>query len=151
MENAQKVPRQAVATKAVAEKGKDERAHSSANGWSALLSAIGRFADKFGASFTILVILFIAVWFMGTAKTKDDFLREILFADVTHGHWVQAFFILLAFDAVFGVTLARAWLSRERRELTRCAEEKAKLQEMLAGKPLAHTSDVVAGGNNGEA
>lgn len=116
--------------------------------WAPLLSAVGRFVDKFGVSFAVLLLLCFMVWSMGDAKTKNDFIRELLFAEVTGKRYVQGVFAFLTLDAAFGVILLRRWLSREKRELKRCTEEKSKLQEMLAGKALAHTADHVIGGNN---
>ena len=91
----------------------------------------------------MLVLLFFSVWWMGSSKTKDDFLRELLFAEITHSHYLQGIVAVLTLDAVFGVMLFRSWMSRDRRELKRCAEEKARLQELLAGRQLAHTEKLV--------
>jgi hypothetical protein len=105
------------------------------------LSALGRFIDKFGVSFFVFVLMLITVWALGTAKTRDDFLREILFSEVTQTHYLQWFVVALIVDAIVGVRLMKWWFSREKAEIKRLAQEKARLQELLAGRALAHTAD----------
>ena len=120
------------------------------NSWAPLLAAVGRFVDKFGVSFSLILVLFLAVYAMGNAQTKDDFIRELLFAEITGTAYLQGAVGILTLDAVFGVILWRKWLSGESLELKRCAEEKARLQELLAGRALAHTADQIGGGNAGK-
>jgi len=95
--------------------------------------------DKFGMPAALFMICLTAVWVLGDAKTQNDFIREVLFADVTHTRYVQGFFgalVALAIGAsAIGIRKKRA----ESSELKRIAAEKTRLQQKLIEAELSHT------------
>ena len=106
----------------------------------AWLDFFGRVADRFSVAGALIFFFFGAVWFFGSTKTRDDFIRELLFSDVTGTHYLQAFFFLLVMIAVYNTSLLFRWISGERREMKRVVKERNKLQERLIGEKL-HSGD----------
>src|SRR5260221_14358306 len=56
------------------------------------LAALTRVAERLGIAFAVLVVLLAAVWMLGSAQTRDDFLRELLFGSITHTRYLSLFF-----------------------------------------------------------
>ena len=89
----------------------------------------------------VLGLLFGAVWFMGTEETQDDFVRELLFGEITQTRYLSCFVILLTVIALL------RWDSRSRARKTesdetkRLSDERSKWQERALGTDLEHTSD----------
>lgn len=103
------------------------------------MAAFGRVADKFGTSFAVLVLVLLAVRLLGKDNTWDDFVREVLFGQVTHRPWLGIIVAILVMDAAIGGWTVRRWLSSDSKEMRRIADEKSKLQELLMGRKLHHT------------
>src|SRR5262245_22515268 len=59
------------------------------------LAALTRVADRLGVAFAVLVGLLTTVWVLGSAQTRDDFLRELLFGSITHTRYLALFFAAL--------------------------------------------------------
>src|SRR5690349_11374709 len=109
----------------------------SLSGWekAALIAIrlIDRAFDTFGVPMTVLFGIFLIVYKFGSAKTQDDFIREILFRGVTQTPWLQIFFVGLISVAIYlGVKARRRGRVLEGREMQRLADEKTRLQEKLA-------------------
>lgn len=98
------------------------------------------FTERFGVPFGLLMVCLGAVWCFGDAKTHNDFIRELLFGEITHRPTVGLIFLGLILIILVGNAAAlfrRA--SREPKEVKRIADEKARLQEKLIGTELSHT------------
>ncbi len=80
---------------------------------------------------------------MGSPATRDEFVVNLFFDGGQDTRFLKASFALPALDTVLGLRLQRAWAERENRELKRCSDEKARLQEFLNQRGLAHTADHV--------
>jgi hypothetical protein len=107
--------------------------------WVKTIAAFMSFLDRFGLAFSVMLLLLVAVKWMGTAQTQDDFIRELLFGQTTGGRTLAIFFIILILLSVFGIdTLVRAKLT-ESAEMKRLAEEKSRWQERALGTELSHT------------
>lgn len=90
---------------------------------------------------TILFGLFGAVYIFGSATTRDEFIRELLFQGITHTPWLQLFFVgLIAVAIVLAVKAQKRGRSLESSEMQRLADQKTELQEQLAGKLLSHSA-----------
>ena len=80
-----------------------------------------------------------AVWVFGSAETKDQFIRDVLWAEKSP--WLRGFFlavlILLVVSVYYGRRRRRA---AEGKELQRVSDEKSALQQNLIGAPLHHGS-----------
>lgn len=95
--------------------------------------------DRFGVPFGLLLLCLATIWVFGDDKTQNDFIREMLFGEVTGKPAARLFFLaLLALSLVSSSALFRR-LSREPAEMKRLADEKARLQERLIGSELSHT------------
>jgi hypothetical protein len=68
----------------------------------ATFGAFGRLADRIGISFTMLLVMLFTIWKMGSERTQDDFIRELLFADVTHTRYLSVFVGMLLLIIVLG-------------------------------------------------
>jgi hypothetical protein len=105
------------------------------------INAVVAVAERIGCSFAILLLLMLAVWRLGSAQTKDDFIRELLFGSVTHTRYLSLFFIILAGISISGAeTFLRSYRT-ERAEMKRLAEEKTYWQERALGVQLSHTDE----------
>jgi hypothetical protein len=91
------------------------------------------------------IVVLLAIYQLGSEKTRDDFIREVLFGAVTDTRYLGFFFAAWVLIIMFGGTLAALYRKRESDELQRCAEEKARLQELLAGRGLHHTAELTSG------
>src|SRR4051812_15648994 len=124
----------------MAKRGASEQTPKSKNEtgmWVRAFAAADRVAEKFGVAFVILLLLFAAVYKMGSAQTQDDFIRELLFASVTHTRYLSIFVILLVLISTFGLDAIGRLLRIERSEMRRISEEKTKLQEKLLERELS--------------
>ena len=104
-------------------------------------AVFGKLADRFGISAAILVFIVITVKLLGNTDTQDDFVRELLFQDVTHKPWWQLFVGYLVFNVLL---FPAAWWVRTRnesKEMQRIASEKSKLQAQLLGADLHHSEE----------
>ncbi len=110
------------------------------------MAAFGKFADKFGTSFAVLVFVVASVRLLGKENTWDDFVREALFGQITHRPWLGVILAILVIDAAIGGWTIRLWLSSDSKEMRRIAAEKSKLQEELIGRKLHHTNGGTAKG-----
>lgn len=115
-------------------------------GWQSQLifeafAVLDRVANTFGIPAATLLLCFGAVWFFGDAKTKNDFVRELLFRDVTHTPWLSLFFAILIVVSAVG-----AWRATVRRralestEMRRLASERTRLQEKLLEASVSHSA-----------
>lgn len=110
--------------------------------WVRALTSVMSLVDRFGIAFTVLVLQILAVKWLGSQKTQDDFLRDLLFGEITKGRSLAIFYVILIVLAMFGVdTIVRARLS-ESREMKRLAKEKTEWQERALGTKLSHTDEV---------
>ena len=96
-------------------------------------------AERFGVTAAIFCLLLGAVRLFGDAKTQNDFMREVLFADVTHTRYVQVFFGALVALMACGALLRKKSITDESKEMKRLAAEKGALQQKLIGSTLSHT------------
>lgn len=106
--------------------------------WVALLE---RAIDKLGIPLVLFVICLGVIKTFGSAKTQDDFVREMLFGDITHGPWIRLFFFGLIILCLLWSRITKRRASRESPEMKRIADEKSRLQEELIGKKLSHTQE----------
>jgi hypothetical protein len=105
----------------------------------AAVNVAGKVADRFGVAGAVLIVLLAAIWFLGSDKTRDDFVRETLFGAITGKPTLGIFFGLLILVIIFGLdTRARAFKA-ESKEMKRLAAEKTRLQEQLLERQLSHT------------
>jgi hypothetical protein len=118
--------------------------------WLFALLILDKFVDRFGVSLLVLLLILGVVWRFGDERTKNDFVRELLFQETTKKPWVTCFFLVLLGVNLFGrganVSLFRRWTRTERKRvetetdrLNRVAQEKSRLQEEILGAPLSHT------------
>ncbi len=114
---------------------------SDLSAWKMFVFVFGNAVDKLGMPAAIFTMCLFAVWLLGSEKTHDDFIREVLFADVTHTRYVQLFFGGLVLLSVGGILVNRRSKRTESKEMKRLADEKSRLQEKLAGTTLSHTDD----------
>lgn len=104
--------------------------------WVQLFSQI---ADRFGVPFALFVVCLGVIWLFGSEKTRDDFIREMLFGEIAGSPAARIFFVgLVLLALVNSSALFRRW-SREPAEVKRLAAEKSRLQEKLIGRELSHT------------
>ena len=97
------------------------------------------FVDRFGLAFSVMLLLLFAVKWLGSTQTQDDFVRELLFGQITGRRTLALFFGALVLLAVFGVdTAVRAKLT-EKAEMKRLADEKSRWQERALDTDLSHT------------
>lgn len=109
--------------------------------WLRCLGTLTSFIDRFGLAFTVMLLLLIAVKWMGSEGTQDDFVRELLFGSITGGRSLAIFFVSLILLALFGVdTIVKARLS-ESAEMKRLAAEKTMWQERALKTNLSHTGE----------
>lgn len=109
--------------------------------WVKAITSVMSMVDRFGIAFTVLVLQIVAVKWLGTEKTQDDFLRELLFGEITQGRSLAIYFGLLILVAMFGIdTIARARFT-ESREIKRLAKEKSEWQERALRTSLSHTKE----------
>ena len=105
-------------------------------------SIIASLVDRFGIAFVVLLLLLLAVKWMGSDQTQDDFIRELLFGEVTKGRSLAVFFVSLVLISLFGVdSIVRAKLT-ESKEMKRLAAEKTLWQERALQTELSHTDEV---------
>lgn len=105
------------------------------------MDVIARVADRFGLAVIVLGLLFGAVWLMGTAETQDDFVRELLFAEITQTRYLSFFVIVLIVIALFGLDSRSRARKTESHETKRVTDERSMWQERALGTDLEHTSD----------
>lgn len=110
--------------------------------WITIAQSFGALVERLGIGFSVLIVLLLTVWFMGSERTRDDFIRELLFAQITQTHHLQAFFGFLIVFTLFGVDSVLRGYRSEKAEMRRLSAEKTRLQELLARRELAHTDDV---------
>lgn len=99
-------------------------------------------ADHFGVSGAVLAFVFVSVSFLGEPNTKDEFIRDVLWADT--GRSVQAFFTVLIFDILFGRRIFALATKDESAELKRLVAENHRLQEELLQRTLSDGVDASA-------
>jgi hypothetical protein len=106
------------------------------------MSLVASFFDRFGIALTVLLLLLLTVKWMGSAKTQDDFVRELLFGQITGGRSLAIFFAVLIAISILGIdTIVRARLT-ESAEMKRVTAEKTKWQERALQSELSHTDEV---------
>jgi hypothetical protein len=71
------------------------------------LAALTALAERLGLAFAVLIVLLSAVWALGSAQTRDDFVRELLFGSITHTRYLSFFFGALLVIAIFGLDTRR--------------------------------------------
>ena len=79
---------------------------------------------------------------MGNEDTQNDFIRELLFSEITGNRSLAIFFGFLILLAAFGVDTAVRGKLTESKEMKRLAQEKSMWQERALGTQLSHTDDV---------
>lgn len=104
-------------------------------------SVIAALVDRFGVAFVVLLLIVATVKWLGNGKTQDDFLRELLFGEITGGRSLGVFLAGLVLLALFGVdSIVRARLM-ESAEMRRLAQEKSRWQERALQTKLSHTDE----------
>ena len=107
--------------------------------WVKAIATFMSFVDRFGLAFSVMLLLLFAVKWMGSTQTQDDFVRDLLFGQITGGRSLALFFGVLVLLTVFGIdTAVRAKLT-ETTEMKRLADEKSRWQERALGTDLSHT------------
>lgn len=126
---------------------KKEKSPEELGAWLRIVTAITRFVDRFGMAVGMIVLLLFTVWFMGSDKTQDDFVRELLFGEVTKTRHLAMFFVALVAISLFGLDgIIRARLL-DSREVKRLAAERDKWQARALDEPaLDRKKDDVDGG-----
>lgn len=122
---------------------KDRFTSSEVRLWVRAVTSLVSFVDRFGIAFTVLLLAIIAVKWMGSEATQDDFIRELLFGEITGNRSLAIFFGILIVFAAFGVDTAIRTRLTEGEEMKRLAREKSMWQERALGTKLSHTDDVV--------
>ena len=105
------------------------------------LNALTKVADRFGVAFAVFIILLLAVRWMGSGETQDDFIRELLFGSVTGTRFITLFFVAILVVAIFGLDTRRRDYRTESDEMKRLSDEKTHWQEVALGRPLSHTTE----------
>lgn len=106
-----------------------------------IVAAIANIGEKFGVAFAIFVMLLLAVYFLGTAQTRDDFIRELLFGSITHTRYLALFFGALIVIAIFGLDTRFRASKTESVEMKRLADERTAWQQRALNAPLSHTEE----------
>jgi hypothetical protein len=105
------------------------------------VNVLSNVAERFGVAFAVLLLTLFAPWLMGTAQTRDDFIRELLFGSVTQTRYLSVYFVFLVIVAVSGFETRLRAFRTERAEMARLAAEKAFWQEKALGTKLSHTAE----------
>ena len=71
------------------------------------LAALTALAERLGLAFAVFIVLLSAVWALGSSRTRDDFVRELLFGSITHTRYLSFFFGALLIVAIFGFDTRR--------------------------------------------
>jgi hypothetical protein len=109
--------------------------------WVKAITAVMSLADRLGIAFTVMIVLIGAVYVLGDDTTENDFIRELLFGEITGTRTLAVFMVSLAVVAVFGAdTFIKAKLA-ERAEMKRISDEKSYWQEKALGTDLSHTGE----------
>lgn len=106
-------------------------------------NSFGKVVQQIGTSAVVLGLLLFVVHQFGTSKTKDDFLRAVLFGETNNHPLLSIFFGLLALIAIFGGKLRHSDKKIERGEIKRLREENERLQAQLLGGQGSHQNPVV--------
>lgn len=109
--------------------------------WLRIVEKVTGLIDRLGVALTVIAVLFCSVYFMGTTKTRDDFIRDLLFGDVTHTRWLSVFLVGMVLVSVFGLDTWVRDRRVERKEMQRLADERDKWQERALNTELSHTKD----------
>jgi hypothetical protein len=103
---------------------------------------IGKTVDRLGVPFAVLLVLLGAIWKMGSETTRNDFIREVLFGDITRTRHLSAFFAILIIVIVGGAIGTRQKGRKdESAEMKRVSKEKTVLQERLLGRSLSNSAE----------
>jgi hypothetical protein len=106
------------------------------------VASLGQLAERFGVSFAVFAAIVFSVWLCGGATTRDDFIREALFGQVTGRPILGIFLGILLINTVFPFTTWLRSKHAESKEIKRLTEERDRLQEKLIGRELHHTDGV---------
>jgi hypothetical protein len=113
---------------------KDPRAKFAEEAYGTAALIFAGIADRFGVPFAMLGLLVGLVKFLGSEKTQDDFVRELLFGAVNKRPILTIVVAAIVLDAVVGFS---SWVRHRRaesKEMKRLADEKGRLQEALIGE-----------------
>jgi hypothetical protein len=108
------------------------------------VDAFSSLLDRFGVALVLLVMIVWTVKWLGNAKTQDDFIREVLFGEITGGRSLAIFFACMIVSAILGLDgVIRQRLTRSV-ELTRIAQERDRWRREWAQRAVGgHTDEEV--------
>ena len=93
-------------------------------------------ADKFGICAVVFVLVVGTVWLLGDQKTQDDFVRELLFREVTHTPYLSVLMVMLLSGIVVTGLAKRSKRNAENAEISRLAQERNDLQQQRLNVPI---------------
>lgn len=91
--------------------------------------ALSELVDRFGIAFVALIVMVSTVRLMGSAKTQDDFIRELLFGEVTGGRSLAIFFVCMVITTTLGLDGVRRERLADGVEFRRIVDEKHLWEE----------------------
>lgn len=104
-----------------------------------LVDALSNLVDRVGIAFVVPVAIVWTVKSLGNAETQDEFIREVLFGEVTGGRSLAIFFACMIVMALFGLDSVIRRRLRQGGEFTRTLKENERWQVRVLRLEHSHT------------
>jgi hypothetical protein len=106
-----------------------------------LRDALSALVDRLGIAFVVLIAIVWTIKLLATAKTQDDFIREVLFGESTGGRSLAIFFAGMVVTATFGLDSMIRQRVRDNADYKRILEENRRWQERAIRAEHGHVDE----------